>query len=426
MIIKETRTDNYNNFIEITGLFGKSALPEDFIFFDTETTGLDASSDMVFLIGTMFVRDGKTVILQYFSEGASDEINLLSSFFRLLSGYKYMVSYNGEGFDMRFIRQRLLFYNNLSDSQNIFPDDIFKNITGIDIYTLFKRFSSLLCASSFKQKNMELYCGHSRNDNLNGPEIIDAYLKYLAAAGTEAAQKRINDLYGSDSLPIGPFRNHEGSGLVLLGPQASEPLLKLLLNHNTEDLCGILSLKPAVKFLRDITRPEKYEITFSDDYSAARIDITLSTDTAEFINTHLHGSICGEKISIPLPCIQTRLKLFYDNYRDYYYIPGEDTAIHKSVASFMDASLRQKAAPQNCYTWYEGSFLHFPSDIFCKSGLEKLRIFRSEYRSRDSYIELKELMAATGSPAAAENKSNTGRIISEYLIEAIIKINKTP
>ena len=151
---------------------------------------------------------------------------------------------------------------------------------------------------------MELYCGHSRNDNLNGPEIIDAYLKYLAAAGTEAAQKRINDLYGSDSLPIGPFRNHEGSGLVLLGPQASEPLLKLLLNHNTEDLCGILSLKPAVKFLRDITRPEKYEITFSDDYSAARIDITLSPDTAEFINTHLHGSICGEKISILLPCIR--------------------------------------------------------------------------------------------------------------------------
>lgn len=426
MIIKETQTENYNIFVELTELFGRSALPEDFIFFDTETTGLDASSDMIFLIGAMFVRDGKTVILQYFSEGASDEINLLSSFFRLLSGYKYIISYNGEGFDMRFIKQRCLFYNNLTDGQIKFPEDIFKSITSIDIYTLFKRFSSLLRASSMKQKNMELYCGHCRNDNLNGPEIIETYLNYLAAAGIEAAKKRINDLYVSGSLPIGPFRNHEGSGLVLLGPQSSEPLLKLLLRHNNADLCGILGLKPAVKFLREITRPENYRISFSDDRTKACIDITFSPDTAEFINTHLNGSICGEKISIPLPCIQTRLKLFYDNYRDYYYIPGEDMAIHKSVASFMDASLRQKATPQNCYTWYEGSFLHFPADIFCKSGLENLRIFRPEYRSRDSYIELKELTAAIDSPATSENKSNISRIISEYLIEAINNKNKTP
>ena len=34
---------------------------------------------------------------------------------------------------------------------------------------------------------------------------------------------------------------------------------------------------------------------------------------------------------------------------NYDYIPSEDTAMPKSISSFLDRSLRHPAAPENCY-----------------------------------------------------------------------------
>ena len=44
-----------------------------------------------------------------------------------------------------------------------------------------------------------------------------------------------------------------------------------------------------------------------------------------------------------------KLKFYHDNYKDYYYLPTEDMAIHKSVATFVDKSYRQPATADNCY-----------------------------------------------------------------------------
>ena len=77
----------------------------------------------------------------------------------------------------------------------------------------------------------------------------------------------------------------------------------------------------------------------------------------------------------------TRLKYFYSNYKDYYYLPAEDTAMHKSIAEFVDKAHRQKATKANCYTKKPGQFLPQWTLLFAP-------YFKKSYEDKDVYFEL--------------------------------------
>ncbi len=53
---------------------------------------------------------------------------------------------------------------------------------------------------------------------------------------------------------------------------------------------------------------------------------------------------------LKVPVYEEEMKYFYSNYKDYYYLPAEDVALHKSVAAFVDKDHRVQAAAANCYT----------------------------------------------------------------------------
>ena len=42
----------------------------------------------------------------------------------------------------------------------------------------------------------------------------------------------------------------------------------------------------------------------------------------------------GTEGILKVPLYEEEMKYFYSNYKDYYYLPAEDTALHKSVSSF--------------------------------------------------------------------------------------------
>ena len=46
-----------------------------------------------------------------------------------------------------------------------------------------------------------------------------------------------------------------------------------------------------------------------------------------------------------LPSTRESSSTFYSNYKDYYYLPLEDTAIHKSVGEYVDRDARTKPRP---------------------------------------------------------------------------------
>ncbi|MDE6737678.1 MAG: hypothetical protein K2K07_01090, partial [Lachnospiraceae bacterium] len=69
----------------------------------------------------------------------------------------------------------------------------------------------------------------------------------------------------------------------------------------------------------------------------------------------------------------------------YYYLPEEDVALHKSVASFVDKEHRVQAGAANCYTRKFSTYL--PQwDIFMEP------FFKRDYKSKDLFFELTDEM----------------------------------
>ena len=75
------------------------------------------------------------------------------------------------------------------------------------------------------------------------------------------------------------------------------------------------------------------------------------------------------------------LKYFYENYKDYYYLPVEDMAIHKSVAMYVDKQHRKQATATTAYLRRAGVFLPQPAELYNPA-------FKKEYWGKVSYFEL--------------------------------------
>jgi hypothetical protein len=125
----------------------------------------------------------------------------------------------------------------------------------------------------------------------------------------------------------------------------------------------------------DGTAGNELIITMQNDYPVPR---RISHKTDGF-----YLMISKFRTSIRIPIYEGELRYFLPNYKDYYYLPGEDMAIHKSVAAFVDRDFREAAHASNCYTRKSGSFLPQCSSIMQPE-------FRKNYKDKISYFELTE------------------------------------
>ena len=82
-----------------------------------------------------------------------------------------------------------------------------------------------------------------------------------------------------------------------------------------------------------------------------------------------------------IPVCEDELKYFFANYEDYYYLPQEDIALHKSVASFVEKEYREQAKASNCYIKKKGVFLPEWEELITP-------FFKRDYNSKELYFEL--------------------------------------
>ena len=80
--------------------------PEEFCFFDIETTGLTPST-YVFLCGMMALRDGRFVIEQAFARDYSEEVGMLLHVRQAIDRFPVFVTFNGASFDVPFVKARM-------------------------------------------------------------------------------------------------------------------------------------------------------------------------------------------------------------------------------------------------------------------------------------------------------------------------------
>ena len=104
--------------------------------------------------------------------------------------------------------------------------------------------------------------------------------------------------------------------------------------------------------------------TFTDYEGILQKELIFSlrneVSVPERISYHLDSFylICNHtstKLSVRL--YEGELKYFFQNYKDYYYLPKEDIAIHKDIASSVDKTHRKKATASTCYIKKHSIFL---------------------------------------------------------------------
>lgn len=143
----------------------------DFLFLDTETTGLSGGAGTVaFLIGTGFFEEEEFVLRQYFMRDYDEEPSMLTAFNELLSKYKGLVTFNGKAFDWNLLQTRFIF-NRVKPamSEPIHMDLLFPS----------RRIWRLKLESCSLVSIEENVLGEYRTDDIPGAMIPAAYFKYL-------------------------------------------------------------------------------------------------------------------------------------------------------------------------------------------------------------------------------------------------------
>lgn len=160
MIINESKIDDFKK---------NNPLFKESLFFDIETTGLNPKNSKIVMIGVMYLENNSFNLKQLFSEENSEN-QVIYEFLALLKKKKYIITYNGNSFDLKFIKYRSK-YHNLQLS--------LENKCLIDLYSIFRKNSNRFKTKNLKLKTMEEFLGIKRKDNISGKDFIRLYNSYL-------------------------------------------------------------------------------------------------------------------------------------------------------------------------------------------------------------------------------------------------------
>ncbi len=316
--------------------------PESICFFDIETTGLSADVSSLYLIGAMTLQDGYAHLIQWFADDYESERPILEAFFDFIQACRLLVHFNGNGFDIPYLRKKAARYN------MDFPLD---SMESMDIYKNFRPYKGLFSLGSIRQKALEERMGIHRRDIYDGGQLVKLYSDFM--------QKKI----------VNGFPD--------------EDLRRILLLHNRDDMVCMLSLSVLCI----------YPDIFSGNIDTASL-------TLEQTDTHIRF-LLPLKVNVPMPlslrqplttlsldasvltltvsCYQGELKHFFSNVKDYYYLPKEDSSIHKSLAAYVDKGFKEKAKASNCYIRRRDTFLPFCPD-------DTLDTFRESVKSKPVFF----------------------------------------
>lgn len=325
----------------------KIAPLSDFLFLDIETTGLSAEHSSVYLIGCIYRQTDGWNLIQWMDNTGNEEKEVLSSYLLFASSYPVLVHYNGDRFDLPFLKKRMEI-NGLSHS--------FDNVQSLDLYKVILPCRRLMGLTDYKQQTMEALIGSGRTEHESGGDLVRVYKKYIVDPDPE--------------------------------------LLSKLLEHNEADLQGLLSLVPLLIY-RDLESASfhvyRAQANYYTDYDGTRREelfvffrlprplpapVYASAD-------HCYVKIEGDEGILKIPLYTEIMKYFYANYKDYYFLPEEDMAVHKYLASYVEKSRRVQARPETCYTRKAGSFLP-------QWDLYRTPFFKRTYTDEELFFEFSD------------------------------------
>lgn len=318
---------------------------KNWMLFDIETTGFSPTTTVCYMIGCLYKKDDHIILKQWFAEDKSEEVLIIKEFLKLLSKKNCLIHYNGEGFDIPYIKNKCQHYG---------LDYDFNSITSIDLYKTASKLKNILKLTNLKQKTLEQFFDIKRQDFYSGYDLITLYNNYLL--------------------------------------ESDEELYEYMMLHNREDLLGMLSISNIYSYLSlfdnnyEIVniKVENYKDIEFFNKKEVIIELSLNLTVPKRIS-YGYGpyyiTVCNNTAKIRVKLHTDELKFFYPNYKDYYYLPNEDTSIHKSVAFYVDKDYRTRAKAANCYSKKTGQFLPQEKEVIKP-------YFKIDYHDKTTYFEL--------------------------------------
>lgn len=277
------------------------------LFYDIETTGLARNSTFLYLIGAVYRADSSWVFKQWFAEDPGEEAEILGEFKAVLKRATHTIQYNGSSFDQPYLEEKYRQYDMPSP---------FDGKPSLDLYRELKPYKGLLKLSGLKQPDLEAFLGLSARCHADGKDCIRLYREYIKTK--------------------------------------DEGLAETILGHNQEDLMGLGRIF-ALLACRGLYQGA-YTVTHCA-YEDGHLILYLALAhpiPARFSNGGEGFYLTAEdrEVRLRIAAEDGRLKRYYENYRDYDYLPLEDTAIPKVLSSSIDRSRKRPATKETCYTWF--------------------------------------------------------------------------
>ena len=355
--------------VVLTSVFRNISL-EDTLLYDIETTGLNPKSSQLYLLGILLFHKENIELIQYFAESVLDEEEILEQFFQLCKTKKVLISFNGEGFDNRFVESMAKSYGKLS---------LHLNLKQLDLFKLIRKRKKFYGLESCSLKSCERFLGIYREDRCSGGELISVYREYLQDKDSE--KKNMLLLHNREVIQNLPalfsFLAYENIFQGNVHFQRAELLvrdeiIKKNCSNQTESTLEIEHSE--LEETKNCHTSDKICLKFSLPSS---VPVPLTLTPKNFLLEIKETSLC-----LTVPLYQGELCYFFKDYKDYEFIPSEDRVVHKSLAAMYPKKMREKAKASTAYQKMKTSFL----PIF----QEKEKVFKKTYQDKQCFIPFKE------------------------------------
>ncbi len=286
-------------------------LKEDDLLFDIETTGLSPRNSHIYMIGMGFREKDNIQIQLLFASCKEEESEILSAFIEATKSFKRIITFNGDTFDLPFTEKRC--------AANHIPADY--HLDSMDLFKLAKSYKRFLNLEHYKQKDLEHFFGIFREDVYSGGELIEVYNRQAL------------------------YPNDEEENLLFL--------------HNMEDVKGMVTLLSVMDFsvLENlepaVTSMEcgDKELTFTAKYKEP-LNLTFS-----LLNRYGFLKVKEESLFGSFNLYDGKLKYYFPNYKDYYYVEDEEMLLPKALKNTVDKDRIRKATKEECFIYTDPNLI---------------------------------------------------------------------
>lgn len=323
-----------------TYLYEPELLAPDTFFLSLDTTGLLPEESHITILGAGYFKNQAFHTILWLNETGFEDQDVLEAFLRFVDEmhFQTVITYYGRYFAFPFLAQKA--------ESEAFHDswNQFLNLSHIDLYQTAKTFKDALGLRSCRQKALERRFDIKRSSSLSGKDLVSTYQR-LVGLNRPGLCEHFSDAMKKEGIKVKDE----------------------LIFHARENLCVLTRLSTlfVLQDLREGVIKEAHRV------DAQTFAFRMRGAFAGEIALSMHGmalTLEGAEVTLRVPvyAAEEDEEYFYKHpfrhYKDYYYLPMEDRAIHKSLASFVGREYKEKATAATCYEWLSISHKIFDSD----------------------------------------------------------------